>query len=227
MISTVIFDLDDTLYDEVDYCRSGFAAVARFMVRFSGCLCGNDAFACLWSHFLRGNRTRTFNAALEEMGIPCDDACIAQLIEVYRAHRPQIELPADSRLVLNALKSRYILALLTDGYLPAQRLKVEALGIEPYFRRIVYTEEFGRACWKPSQVGFRKLVDTLGAPPEQMVYVGDNEIKDFIAPNQMGMLTVQVRRQRRLHADASGETDAVATLRIDRIEDLPSLLVRY
>jgi len=31
MITTVIFDLDDTLYDEIDYCRSGFASVAEFL----------------------------------------------------------------------------------------------------------------------------------------------------------------------------------------------------
>jgi len=29
MITTVVFDLDDTLYDELDYCRSGFRAVAE------------------------------------------------------------------------------------------------------------------------------------------------------------------------------------------------------
>ena len=31
MITTVVFDLDDTLYDEVEYCRSGFEAVAEFL----------------------------------------------------------------------------------------------------------------------------------------------------------------------------------------------------
>jgi FMN phosphatase YigB (HAD superfamily) len=31
MITTVIFDLDDTLYDEIDYCKSGFMAVAEFL----------------------------------------------------------------------------------------------------------------------------------------------------------------------------------------------------
>jgi len=31
MITTVIFDLDDTLYDEVEYRRSGFASVAEFL----------------------------------------------------------------------------------------------------------------------------------------------------------------------------------------------------
>jgi FMN phosphatase YigB (HAD superfamily) len=29
MIKTVVFDLDDTLYDELDYCKSGFMAIAE------------------------------------------------------------------------------------------------------------------------------------------------------------------------------------------------------
>ena len=33
MITTVIFDLDDTLYDEAEYCRSGFAAVAEARIK--------------------------------------------------------------------------------------------------------------------------------------------------------------------------------------------------
>jgi putative hydrolase of the HAD superfamily len=226
MITTVIFDLDDTLYDEVDYCRSGFAAVARFMVRFQGCTCVDDALACLWRHFLAGDRTRAFNAAMEEMGIPYDENRIRQMLEVYRAHRPNLELPADSRRTLDALKERYTLALLTDGFLPGQRLKVQALGIEHYFRQIVYTEELGRQFWKPSQVGFQNIVETLGTPADRMAYVADNEGKDFIAPNQMGMLTIQVRRPRRLYAHTSDQPDATPALRIDRIEDLPSLLVR-
>lgn len=227
MITTVVFDLDDTLYDEVDYCRSGFAAVARFLVRCSDCPCADDAFACLWRHFVAGNRTSTFNAAMEELGLPYDEHRIAQLVEVYRSHRPDIALPQDSRRTLDALQDRYTLALLTDGFLPAQRLKVDALGIAPRFRAIVYTEELGRPFWKPSPAGFEKLVDELGTPADRMAYVGDNETKDFIAPNRMGMLTIQVLRADRLHADRGAGADAKAALETSRIEDLPSLLVRY
>ncbi len=165
MITTVVFDLDDTLYDEVDYCRSGFAAVARFLVRFSDCPCTEDAFACLWRHFTAGNRTNTFNATMDELGIPYDEHRIAQLVEVYRGHRPDIELPADSRRTLEALRDGYTLALLTDGFLPAQRLKVEALGIASRFRAIVYTEELGRPCGSPHRPGSRSFSTTWAPPP--------------------------------------------------------------
>lgn len=227
MITAVVLDLDDTLYDETDYCRSGFQAVARFLVRFSTNACADDVFACLWGHFTAGNRTRTFNAALEQLAIAPDENLIRQLIELYRTHRPTLTLPPDSRDVLETLKQRYTLALLTDGFLPAQRLKVEALGIAPYFETIVYTEDLGRACWKPSPVGFERLIETLDIPPEHVAYVGDNETKDFIAPNRLGMLTIQVRRPASLHTESSDHPDAPPRLRTDRIGALPALLARY
>ena len=62
MITTVVFDLDDTLYDEIDYCRSGFRAVARFLGKVAPPACSDDVFACLWRHFTAGNRTLRSNA---------------------------------------------------------------------------------------------------------------------------------------------------------------------
>ncbi len=227
MITTVIFDLDDTLYDEIDYCRSGFRAVSRVLATLSNLPCTAEAFACLWKQFTAGNRTATFNAALDELGIAYDDALITQLVEVYRSHRPELTLPPDSRLTLDTLKRTHRLALLTDGYLPAQRLKVLALGIEPYFEAIVYTEELGRACWKPSPIGFEALIERLDVTPDQMVYVGDNETKDFIAPNALGMLTVQVLRPARLHTGSAPRDGAAAKLGVEEITELPTLLDRY
>ena len=226
MITTVVFDLDDTLYDEIDYCRSGFLSVSRFLTRLSDIPCSDDAFACLWRHFTGGNRTRTFNAALDELGIAYNENLIAQLVEVYRCHRPAIELPRDSREVLNHLQGQYTLALLTDGFLPAQRLKVQALDIERHFQAIIYTEELGRRFWKPSPAGFEKLVETLGTRPRQMAYVADNETKDFIAPNQLGMHSIQVRRPARLHADDCSRPDATAQVKIERLSELSAALGR-
>jgi len=39
MITTIVFDLDDTLYDEIDYCKSGFASVAEFIINRAANLC--------------------------------------------------------------------------------------------------------------------------------------------------------------------------------------------
>jgi putative hydrolase of the HAD superfamily len=122
------------------------------------------------------------------------------------------------------LSAKYTLALLTDGFLPAQQLKVCALGIEKYFRCILYTEQLGREFWKPSPVGFEKLIAALDATPETAAYVADNETKDFIAPNQLGLSTIQIIRPARIHTESSQHPDAAAGYIIDKISELPALL---
>jgi len=226
MITTVVFDLDDTLYDEIDYCRSGFAAVADYLGAIPDNPSSESIFEALWQQFTAGNRTRTFNAALEKLGLPCQDNLIEELVSVYRNHKPTITLPAESRETLHKLSRKYILGLLTDGYLPAQRLKVEALGIEQFFRCIIYTEQLGREFWKPSPAGFQKLLDSIGQRPENMVYVADNALKDFIAPNRLGAVTIQITRPRRLHRESADQQDGVPKYKISTISQLPALLER-
>jgi putative hydrolase of the HAD superfamily len=227
MITTVVFDLDDTLYDEVAYCKSGFASVSEFLAGMPDMPSAERLFDAFWKQFTGGNRSKTFNAALDELGIGYDGKLIRGLIEVYRNHVPIIELPQESRDVLSQLSGKYTLALLTDGFLPAQQLKVLALGLEKYFSSIIYTEELGREFWKPSPAGFEKLMEALDTRPQTMVYVADNEIKDFIAPNRLGFVTVQIIRPARLHSESSQEPDSGARYKIRQINELPVLLDKF
>ncbi len=224
MVTTVVFDLDDTLYDEVEYCRSGFAAVAKFLAGGEGVPAAGNIFAALWNQFMAGNRSKTFNAALDELGIKYDKQRIAELVGIYRNHVPAITLPPDSEEVLRKLRAKYTLGLLTDGFLPAQQLKVQALGIEKYFESIVYTEQLGRESWKPSAAGFEKILRDMGARPENAVYVADNEQKDFIAPNRLGLATVQLLRPARIHTPGCAAPGAAAHHVIGQIGELPGLV---
>jgi putative hydrolase of the HAD superfamily len=233
MITTVVFDLDDTLYDEIEYCKSGFAAVAEFLAHRPELVSLDSTatsdkkeylYKTLWDQFSSGNRTKTFNAALDKLNISYDDKLILELIEVYRHHKPEISLPQDSRDALCELGKKYTLALLTDGFLPAQQLKVQTLGIEHFFKHIVYTEQLGRDFWKPSPIGFEKIIQTLGSRAENTVYIADNEKKDFIAPNNMGFVTIQILRPARLHTSTSGEKEVAAKHTITKISRLYGLL---
>jgi len=235
MITTVVFDLDDTLYDEIEYCKSGLDAVAEFLANRSESTSANSTtvqadtkriYGILWEQFNTGNRTKTFNAALDELDISYDDELILQLIEVYRRHKPKITLPPDSRDVLRELNTKYTLALLTDGFLPGQQFKVQALGIEKYFKFIIYTEQLGREFWKPSPVGFKKILQSLEARPENTVYIADNEKKDFIAPNKLGFATIQILRPARLHTSVCGQAGAAPQHIIRQISLLSALLER-
>jgi putative hydrolase of the HAD superfamily len=229
MLNTVIFDLDDTLYEEIEYCKSGFLAVAKFLstlaklpVSFSQ----NSIFESLWEQFSSGNRSATFNVVLDKLGVTYDEDIIRQLVTIYRGHEPQIQLPAESRVVLGILQSKYTLALLSDGFLPAQELKVKALGIEGYFKCIIYTEALGREFWKPCPKGFEIILKKLQVKPKNCVYVADNAEKDFIAPVKLGIDTIQLVGPNRVHRASPANAQAAPGQIIGSIRQLPGALER-
>jgi len=197
-ILAVIFDLDDTLYPERDYVRSGYRAVAEHL---RGQLGRNEPFeAALWKLFQAGRYSAAFDELnhRQRLGLGKDD--IAELVAVYRSHRPTIQPYEGTAELLGRLHADYRLGLLSDGFLPAQQLKLQALGLGRFFDAVVFTEELGREAWKPSPAGFEAVAKRLGAPHESCAYVGDNPAKDFLAPNALGWLTVQVLHPGQIHA---------------------------
>ncbi len=199
MIKTVLFDLDDTLYDEIDYCRSGFRAVAGYLAgKYS--ISADKAFEIMWGEFTGGNRERVFNKVLDGMEIAYDGEIIHLLVGTYRNHKPSLMLPDESREVLERLSGKYKLGLVSDGYLPAQRYKLDELDIEKYFEVIVFTEEIGREFWKPSTRGFEIACEKISNSYEQSVYVADNITKDFAGPNKLGFAAaIQLIRANKVH----------------------------
>jgi putative hydrolase of the HAD superfamily len=223
MIGCIAFDMDDTLYDELDYYRSGLAAVASAIAR-DNALNERVVFETLWAVFMEGNHKATFNETLDKLAISYNSDYISKLVDVLRLHSPKISLPADSRAVLEELKGHCKLALITDGFLPAQKLKVRALDIEKYFDVLLFTEEWGREFWKPSAFAFEKLLKEMALRPEQCIYVGDNPTKDFMAPNKLGFKTVQITRENHLHTFPAPEASARAQYHINTLSELLNLL---
>jgi putative hydrolase of the HAD superfamily len=197
-IQAVVFDLDDTLYAERDYVRSGFAAVARHLA--GG---GRDAGALgtyLWDNFLAGRSAKAFDAAGTHFGLNLSPADIAELVEIYRTHRPAIQPYGGIPDFLALLREDHRLGLLSDGFLPAQELKLEALKLRRFFDEVLFTETLGRSAWKPSTQGFEALSRRFDLPGEAMAYVADNPAKDFVAPNALGWRSIQFLRPGQVHS---------------------------
>ncbi len=223
MTKCVIFDLDDTLYPEVDYCKSGMREISK-MLSAALNIASDEIFDRIWSRFMAGDRDMLFNKILDEFEYRYRPDFITKLITVYREHKPDITLPLESEAVLRELSGKYTLALLSDGFMPAQRLKVEALGIGDYFAETIFSQELGSEFWKPSTVGFERILTNLGIAPQMSVYVGDNIKKDFIAPNKLGMHSVQYSRPQKVHEDVEVDEDAMPEYKIASLGELDGCL---
>jgi len=185
----VVFDLDDTLYLEADFVRSGFAAVEAAL-RIDGLA------ATAWALHEDGLRATALTEALRRHGREATAVGVGRAVEIYRTHRPSIDLAPDAAATLTTLAehSGVVLALLTDGYAATQRNKIQALGLGRWIQRIVVTDELGpdRAYWKPHPEAFRRLQGERRSAA--CVYVADNPRKDFDAPVQLRWRTVRLRR---------------------------------
>ena len=142
------------------------------------------------------------------------------MVSVYRDHEPEIELETDARRLLDALHGRCPLALITDGFHQAQRRKVEALGIEQSLSPLIYTDQWGRQHWKPSDRAFRAVEQWSGLCGDQLVYIGDNPTKDFIAPRRLGWRTIRIRRPGGEHSRTEAPREADAHQQVESLEGL-------
>ena len=194
MKTAVLFDLDDTLYPEIEFVKSGFRAAARYLslrYHFS-----EDSLVKQMLDILRRDgRGKIFDTLLRYLGLYTEEK-VRLLVYLYRSHRPTIHLYKDVLPTLECLR-RYgtRLGIITDGMASVQKNKIAALGLNNLFGVIVYTDELGKNCWKPSAIPYKIALELLEARPSEAVYVGDSPSKDFLAPNSMGMLTIQVNRQ--------------------------------
>lgn len=189
----VVLDVDDTLYLERDYVRSGFQAVEA--------AAGIAGFAAAaWALFESGVRGDTFDQALAKLGPPHDQVSVAELVRHYRTHAPTIDLSADARLLLDRLHGAGVpLAGVTDGPLESQQAKVAALRLADWSVGVIFTAAYGPGFGKPHPRAFAELAERSGVAPHEHLYVADNPRKDFGGPQELGWSTVRVRRPGSLH----------------------------
>ena len=186
----VVFDLDDTLYLERDYVMSGFKAVDSFLQISFGVVGFADRASDV---FDSGERSKVFDRVLLELGVGEPETILETLVDVYRNHSPKIFLTENVREILTELKQHRRLAVLTDGFADAQRLKISALGVEHFVEEIVVTGERHPSWRKPGRPGFEYLQSRFGALPANSIYLGDNPQKDFEGPLSLGWTVARMR----------------------------------
>ncbi len=220
-----VFDIDDTLYPERAFVRSGYNAVGEHLAKLS--TSGSEPLAdWLWQRFLAGQTARAFDDLNDEFNLGLDSAGIAELVAVYRFHRPGISPFAGIAAVLEKLKSAGVpLGIVSDGPARMQRNKLDALGLAGFFQAIVLTDDLGPGAGKPSLAGFELARQKLAIPHADCAYISDNPAKDFVGPNALGWLTIQYVRPGQIYAGKQPPPAGKPKHVIDNDEKLLNLLL--
>lgn len=185
----IIFDLDDTLYSEKEYIKSGFEIVGQFL---------NDSRASekLWKYFLEGKPA--IDLYLDQLGkTDLKNKCL----QLYRNQKPAIHLyPGVIELLNNLISHEIKVGMITDGRIEGQENKIVALGLDKLIKDIIITDKLGGSQFrKPNDISFRIMQCRWGIPYEQIAYVGDNINKDFQAPRQLGMREIYFNNKESLY----------------------------
>jgi len=233
MITTVFFDLDETLLDDE---RTALSAQAMTCQWAAGERPGLDpdrlqaayhaANTAFWHAYDQRAETRTGDEIRRAMWLEGLTACslpdedfAERLSQTYHAMRDKTYALFDDALpCLSALRGRYTLGLLTNGASSLQRAKVNALGLKAHVDHIVIAGEVGIS--KPDAGIFEHALDLAGCRPDEAAMVGDLLDRDILGAMNAGLLPVWINRQGELGED--GENDLVpATDRVNRAAKTP------
>ena len=111
--------MDDTLFLERDFVRSGFLAVNYHLMSDYKI---NGFYERAWEKFCSGQTQLIFNHVLNDLKYNDDrDALVEKLLNIYRTHIPKIKLFDDAKWAIRHYSNIYPLALLSDGYLQTQK----------------------------------------------------------------------------------------------------------
>lgn len=185
----IIFDLDDTLYEERTYVESGFRAVATMGEKRFG-WDSEVSFRLMVKILNQEGRGSIFDDWLRSHECYSQDL-VEECVHVYRHHQPKLQLyPKASELL--ARLSGFSLYIVTDGNETVQQNKVDALSLTPLFKKIFITYRYGIEYAKPSTHCFQMIREKEKCSWQDMWYVGDNPAKDFVNLKPLGVNTVRV-----------------------------------
>ena len=185
----IVFDLDDTLYDEISYVKSSLFEVASYLeekLQISKDILNTDLNEVLENNG-RGN---VFDIVLSNYGVYSKTE-VKKCLSIYRNNTPKIKLFNQAISCLDRFEY-YRKYLVTDGNKIVQRKKITALNLNKYFSKSLPTHDFGIVNSKPSTYVFNKILEWENSSPNQLVYIGDNPKKDFINLKKEGFKTIRV-----------------------------------
>lgn len=230
-IALVAFDLDDTLYPERAFVRSGFHVVSDWLQEEG--VVDRPLLADFEAAFDAGVRGDVFDRVLRAAGVEPDAALVRSLVEAYRSHRsrrgfvrPDIRLFDDADRALGRLAGQGVrMGLVSDGPLAAQAVKIEALGLAARMDAVTLTDAWGPAFWKPHPRAFVEMAGRLGVEPRACLYVADNPEKDFDGPAAAGWRpSVWVRRDEGIYCDAAPPQGRLLAATVASLDDLDGVL---
>ncbi len=223
MIRVVAFDLDDTLWHVEPVIIKAEKTVSKWlrqqvegydmaieeMRQIRNQLITQDPTL---GHRLTELRRQVLHEAIRRTGHPNAGTTAEQAMEIFLAARNDVSFFDGALETIAHIAPSYTLGAITNG-----NADIHRLGLGNHFSFAFSAEQVGAP--KPEPHLFETALAHTNVAPSEMVYVGDDPIKDVDAANRLGIRTIWMKSTAR---PKPGDTTPDQT--ITDIRDLPKAL---
>ncbi len=222
-ITDIFFDLDHTLWD---FDANSALAFDKLIAKHKLPVSLSDFLEIYepinsqyWVDYAKGTKTKDevkFNRlrdTFKSLNIDVSQELIEVLADEYLDFLKKESILMDGTIeILDYLKPKYRLHILTNGFAEVQSDKMRHSGIEDYFDLMITSEEIGKL--KPHPDVFRHALQQAGVFAHNTYMIGDNLKSDILGAKNMGMHVV--------HYDPENKSDIDKKI-IPRISHLAAL----
>ncbi|WP_281613359.1 YjjG family noncanonical pyrimidine nucleotidase [Flammeovirga sp. SubArs3] len=200
-IQHIFFDLDHTLWDfERNSDETLISLFEKYKIGEQGVNIEDFLAAYkkinhqLWDLYNHSKvtkediRLKRFPMAYEEIGLDpttCPDRIGDEYLEIC-PHKPY--LIEGCVELLEGLKGKYTLHILSNGFDKTQSIKLSTTGLNKYFDVVVTSESCGAK--KPSPEIYTYALEKAGANVDNSIMIGDNPITDIKGAKDFGLQTI-------------------------------------
>ncbi len=218
----ILFDADETLFS-----FDNFAGIKRLMAKHGQSFTQDDFCIyqkynkALWLRYQQNEidaehlQVERFVALAKQVGVSpqqLNDEFLDTMVEICEPLPGAIDL-------LNALKGKATLGVITNGLARMQHKRIEHTGLEGRFACLVISEEFGVP--KPNIAIFEHTFALLGNPDKsKILMVGDTLSSDIVGGQNAGIDTCWLQ-----HPNVPLPVDTHPTYHITHLQQLQTLLL--
>lgn len=200
-IKTILFDLDDTLFD---HRYSNLQAIAAFKTNYERFATpslaefervSSDQFEIHWKKVLTSEYSlerwllASIQLVFEQYGDPCDTEIYLSATQDYRDYYQRARRTVSGAIpLLEYLRGKVTVGIVTNHVAAEQREKLACCKLNSLVDFIVCADEVGVP--KPDHRIFDVALDRAGCTAEQAVMVGDSWTSDVMGARSVGMRAV-------------------------------------
>lgn len=223
-IKALVFDLDDTLYDQIQPFERALKRhlsvpeeqLVHLYLAFRHYADQVFEAAATGKVSLKDSHVYRMKAALADFGYQVSDGLALTIQIDYDYYQGQLELSPIYPAIFEACKQRDItLGIITNGPHRHQLRKIRTLGLQDWIEqeKMVISGQVGMT--KPNPAIFKLTEERLGMAGQEICYVGDSFENDIIGAKSAGWQAIWFNHRKRQQPETSVEPDKVVTEWLD------------